>query len=111
MGASKEGKMKITPTKGKIFCEIISDREVSTGGIIMATTIKEAPKRARVISIGEPKPDEKGKLPVINFKQGDIVFFKKNFGVKCTIDGKPCIFLKMEEITGVLEDDRKMPGS
>lgn len=67
----------------------------------MASTMKEIPRKMRVLKIGAPKKDKKGKEIKYNFKVGDCLFFKKNFGFKWKEEGKEYIFLESEHITGV----------
>lgn len=94
----------INPTRGKIFAQILSEETITKSGIILARTIKEIPRRARVLAVGAPELDKKGRIIKPVAKVGNIVHFKKGFGVKYSVEGengkwKHYIFLKNEEIT------------
>jgi len=108
-------KLNYFPTRGHIFCEILSSETISSGGIILAKTLKERPFKGKVISVGAPtintcrKCEDKGvchskvcykknkelKAPC---KQGDIVYFKSVWGR--TIKDK-YIFLNFMDVIGV----------
>jgi len=94
----------IIPTRSKLLGEILSEETISEGGIILARTVKEIPRRAKVLAIGKPEIDKKGKeLPQVA-EVGDIVHFKRNFGTQWQeeIEGgkfRKYIFLKRDEVT------------
>ncbi len=93
--------LKVMP--GRILGEILSNLETSKGGILLASTAKEIPQKARVLKVGAPKRDKKGKLLAPVAEVGNIVYFKKNFGFKWKQEHKEYVFLERDDITGVEE--------
>ena len=93
----------IQPTRGKLLAEIVSEEEISAGGIVMAKYLKETPVKARVLAVGAPAYDYKKnkELPQVA-KVGDTVHFKRYHGKGwITVDGKKYIFLKRMDVTAV----------
>ena len=95
-------KMKVMP--GKIFGEILSNEEITEGGLIITTRIKEIPRKAKVLKVGPGKRDKKGKIIESCVKPGEVAYFKKNFGFKWREEQKEYIFLRNDEITGVSDE-------
>jgi len=91
----------INPARGKIYCEVLSEDTYSKSGLIkLARTVKEIPRRGKVITVGKPEKDKKGKVIAPCAEVGDIVHFKKSFGVHWEKDGAKYVFLRNDEITG-----------
>jgi len=117
----------ITPTAGKIFCEILSDITKTDSGLFLARTLKEKPHRAHVLRVGEPIPrtckncdifscnsnelekkwkwykhkdhcSKRGKLMYPCCEVGDIVHFRQGYGEKWRKDEKEYIFLTNQNI-------------
>ena len=89
----------IQPTRGKFYCEVIKEEEITPSGIIIKAD--EKPIKARVISVGVPQMDKKGKPIRPCAKPGDSVYYKRGFGKEVVMDRKRYIFLKNDEIVGV----------
>ena len=91
----------IIPTRGYTYAEILKEETMSASGkVILARTIKEIPRKARVIAVGKPVIDKKGKEINPPAQVGDLVHFKRtDVGVHYEQEGKKYIFLKNEEIT------------
>ena len=46
----------INPARGKIYCEVLSEEMYSKSGLIkLARTVKEIPRRGKVITVGKPE--------------------------------------------------------
>ena len=91
----------IIPHRGKYLAEIILEDEVSSGGVIIAQSMKMNPKhsKARVISVGSPEIDENGKELSIVAKEEYIVHYKQSRGTRYTeIGGRKLIFLRRDQI-------------
>lgn len=93
--------MNLRPTRGKFLVRIIESEKTSAGGIIIADTIKEVPYRGKVLAVGFPQVDRKGKEIKPYARDGDIIQFKKQFLSFVNIDGMNCVFLKNEDILGI----------
>lgn len=77
---------------------------VSKGGILLPETVQEKPKEGEVISVGEGKLDENGKLIPLAVKTGDRVVFSSYAGseVKVENSDEEYLIVSEDEILGVL---------
>jgi co-chaperonin GroES (HSP10) len=87
------------PTKGKLLAEVISDFKTTPSGIILADTVREVPHCGRVISVGKPGIDRRGKEIKPCAQPGDLVHFKKQYLSFWEDKGKKYVFLKNDDIT------------
>lgn len=93
--------MNLRPTRGKFLVKIIESEKTSAGGIIIADTVKEVPYRGKVLAVGFPQVDRKGKEIKPYARSGDVIQFKKQYLTFAEIDGEKCVFLKNEDIIGI----------
>lgn len=87
----------LIPTRGKIIVENIPDTKITESGLYIAETIKEVPHRGRIISIGLPAVDKKGREKEWHFKEGEIVHYKR----KWTNPGAELFILLRDDIYAV----------
>ncbi len=95
--------MKIKPLNDRVLVLRTEQEKKTTGGIIIPDTAKEKPQEGKVISAGTGKIDEHGKRIPLEVKAGDRVLFSKYSGTEIKIDGVEHLFLREEDILGVLE--------
>lgn len=88
------------PTRGKLLAEVISDQKVLPSGLILADTIKDTPHCGRVISVGKPGIDRRGREVKPCADPGDVVHFKKQYLSFWENKGKKYVFLKNDDIIG-----------
>lgn len=91
--------MNIKPTRGKMLGEILPEPEVSKMGIYMARH-KEIPHRVKILSVGDPEINHKGKEIKPYAQTGQVVFVKKYSGQTFECNGKKVIFLQNHDIVG-----------
>jgi len=77
--------MKIKPLNDRLLVRRTGEEQKTSGGIIIPDTAKEKPQRGRVVAAG------------------DEVFFSKYAGTEIKIEGVEHVFMKEEDILGVLE--------
>jgi chaperonin GroES len=95
--------MKIKPMNDRVLVLRTEQEQKTTGGIIIPDTAKEKPQEGKVISAGPGKIDEHGKRIPLEVKAGDRVLFSKYSGTEIKIDGVEHLFMREEDILGVLE--------
>jgi chaperonin GroES len=95
--------MKIRPLNDRILVLRVEEDQKSPGGIIIPDTAKEKPQEGKVVSAGPGKLDEKGKRVPLEVKKGDRVLFSKYAGTEIKIDGVEHLFMKEDDILGILE--------
>jgi chaperonin GroES len=96
-------KMKIRPLNDRVLVVRVEEEQKTSGGIIIPDTAKEKPQEGKIISAGPGKIDDNGKRTPLNVKKGDKILFSKYAGTEIKIDGVEHIFMKEDDILGVLE--------
>jgi chaperonin GroES len=95
--------MKIRPLNDRILVVRVEEEKKTAGGIIIPDTAKEKPQEGKVVSAGPGKVGEDGKRIPIEVKKGDRVLFSKYAGSEIKVDGVEHIFMREDDILGILE--------
>jgi chaperonin GroES len=95
--------MKIRPMNDRILVVRVEEEKKTAGGIIIPDTAKEKPQEGKVIAAGPGKMGEDGKRIPMEIKKGDRVLFSKYAGAEIKIDGVEHIFMREDDILGILE--------
>jgi chaperonin GroES len=98
-----EVKMKIKPMNDRVLVLRMEEEQKTTGGIIIPDTAKEKPQQGKVVSAGPGKMGDDGKRTALDVKAGDRVLFGKYAGTEIKIDGVEHVFMREDDILGVLE--------
>jgi chaperonin GroES len=96
-------KMKIRPLNDRVLVVRVEEEQRTSGGIIIPDTAKEKPQEGKIISVGPGKMGDDGKRTPLNVKKGDKILFSKYAGTEIKIDGVEHLFMKEDDILGVLE--------
>lgn len=120
----------IKPTKGKLYCKVLSGITKTDSGIFLARTLKETPHFAKVLKVGKPAIrncnncdmtscnsrtsqkrwkwykhkkycSKRGKLMYPCAKEGEIVHFKKTYRNIMREEEGTFVFLENKDIVGV----------
>ncbi len=95
--------MKIRPINDRVLVVRVEEEQKSAGGIIIPDTAKEKPQEGRVIAAGPGKIGDDGKRVPLDVKEGDRILFSKYAGTEIKIGGVEHIFMREDDILGVLE--------
>lgn len=95
--------MKIRPMNDRILVVRVEEEKKTAGGIIIPDTAKEKPQEGKVVAAGPGKMGEDGKRIPMEIKKGDRVLFTKYAGSEIKIDGVEHIFMREDDILGILE--------
>ena len=95
--------MKIRPLNDRVLVTRVEEEQKTAGGIIIPDTAKEKPQEGKIIATGPGKIGDDGKRMPLNVKKGDKILFSKYAGTEINIDGIEQIFMKEDDILGVLE--------
>jgi chaperonin GroES len=93
----------IKPLNDRILVLRVQEEEKTAGGIIIPDTAKEKPQEGKVVSVGPGKIDESGKRLRLDVKEGDRILFSKYAGTEIKIDGVEHLFMREDDILGILE--------
>ena len=81
----------------------VEEEQKTAGGIIIPDTAKEKPMEGKVVAAGPGKMDEKGQRVPLDVKKGDRVLFSKYAGTEIKIDGVDHLFMREDDVLGVIE--------
>lgn len=95
--------MKIRPMNDRILVVRVEEEKKTAGGIIIPDTAKEKPQEGKIVAAGPGKMGEDGKRIPMELKKGDRVLFAKYAGTEIKIDGVENIFMREDDILGILE--------
>ena len=95
--------MKIRPMNDRVLVLRVEEEQKTTGGIIIPDTAKEKPQEGKVVDVGPGKMGDDGKRIQLEVKAGDRILFSKYAGTEIKIDGVDHIFMKEDDILGILE--------
>jgi chaperonin GroES len=87
----------------RILVVRVEEEKKTAGGIIIPDTAKEKPQEGKVVSVGPGKMGDDGKRIPMELKKGDRVLFAKYAGSEIKIDGVEHIFMREDDILGILE--------
>jgi chaperonin GroES len=96
-------RMKIKPLNDRILVARVEEAPKTVGGIIIPDTAKKKPQEGKVVEAGPGKLDDSGKRVPLQVKKGDRILFSKYAGNDVKIDGKEYIFMREDDILGVLD--------
>ncbi len=99
--------MNIRPLYDRIVVKRLEEKEQVQGGIIIPDTAKEKPQEGEVVSVGQGKRLENGKVVPPDVKAGDRILFGKYSGNEIKLDGNEYVIMREDEILGVLESQSK----
>lgn len=94
--------MKIRPLNDRVIVKRVEEDQKTAGGIIIPDTAKEKPQEGEVVAVGPGKRDEDGKRIAMEIKKGDRILFGKYAGSEIKIDGEEHIFMREDDILGIL---------
>jgi chaperonin GroES len=100
---SRRKKMKVRPMNDRVLVVRVEEEKKTPGGIIIPDTAKEKPMEGKVVAAGPGKLDEKGNRIPMELKKGDRVLFSKYGGTEIKIDGVEHLFMRSDDILGVIE--------
>ena len=95
--------MKIRPMNDRILVLRVDEEQKTAGGIIIPDTAKEKPQEGKVVSVGPGKVNDEGKRVPPEIKTGDRILFAKYAGTEIKINGVEHVFMREDDILGVLE--------
>jgi chaperonin GroES len=99
----EETEMKLKPLNDRVIVTRVEKDQKTAGGIIIPDTAKEKPQEGKIVAVGPGKFDDKGKRRIpMEVKEGDRILFSKYAGTEIKIDGVEHIFMKEDDILGVL---------
>jgi chaperonin GroES len=94
--------MRNRPLKDRVIVKRVAEEQKTAGGIIIPDTAKEKPQEGKIVAAGPGKRDEDGKRISLEVKEGDRILFSKYAGTEIKIDGEEHIFMREDDILGII---------
>jgi len=94
--------MNIKPLNDRIIVARVEELQKTSGGIIIPDTAKEKPQEGKIVAAGPGKRDDNGKRIPPEVQEGNRVLFAKYAGTEIEIDGEEHIFMREDDILGIL---------
>ncbi len=95
--------MAFKPLGDRVLVKRLENETTTSGGIIIPETAKEKPQRGKIVSMGEGKRTDDGKLVAPRVKEGQQVLFGKYSGTEVKIDAEEYIIMREDDILGIIE--------
>jgi chaperonin GroES len=95
--------MKIKPLNDRVLVLRTEEEQKTSGGIIIPDTAKEKPQQGTVVAVGPGKMGDDGKRTALEVKKGDKILFSKYAGTEIKVDGVEHVFMKEDDILGILD--------
>jgi chaperonin GroES len=94
--------MKIKPLGDRVLVEMLEEKEVVKGGIVIPDSAKEKPQEAKVVALGTGKTDDDGKKIPFEVKVGDVVLTSKYGGTDVKYEDKEYKILNTSDILAIV---------
>ena len=98
---------KLTPLHDRILVRRVEEAGTTRGGLIIPDSAKDKPQEGTVISVGNGKTNDEGKLFPLAVKEGDSILFGKYSGAEIKLDGDDFLIMKEEEVLGIVTGTAK----
>jgi chaperonin GroES len=95
--------MKLRPLQDRILVKRIEEEAKTAGGIYIPDTAKEKPQMGQIVSVGNGKKTEDGKVIPVDVKAGDRVLFGKYSGTEVKVEGEEYLIMREDDILGVID--------
>ena len=90
--------INVKPLADRVIIEPSAAEETTSGGIIIPDTVKEKPKKGKVVAAGSGKKDEP-----VTVKVGDTVLYGQYSGTEIKIDGSDYLIMRESDIFAIVK--------
>lgn len=94
---------KVRPLHDRVLVERVEEERKTLSGIVIPDNAAEKPDQGIVVSVGQGKLLDDGKIRPLVLKVGDRVLFGKYAGQAIKIEGKEMLVLREEDVVAVIE--------
>ena len=95
---------KVAPLTDHIVLKAVEQEEITTSGLVIPDSAKEAPQHGHVVAVGPGKLSDAGTMITIELKKGDRVLYQKYTGQEVTVDQQDYIVIRFQDVLAKLED-------
>ena len=94
---------KIRPLHDRVIVKREEEERKTPGGIVIPDSAGEKPSKGRILSVGNGKILEDGKVRPLDVKVGDKVLFGKYSGTEVKVDGDDVLVMREEDLLAVID--------
>ena len=95
--------MQVTPLYDRLLVKRFNEEEKTKGGIIVPDSAKEKPAQGEVMSVGNGRVSEEGKVTPLTVKKGDKILFGKYSGTEVKINGEEMLIMSESDVLGIIQ--------
>ena len=94
----------VVPLTDHIVFKAVEQEEVTTSGLVIPDSAKEAPQHGHVVAVGPGKLSDTGQMIDIDLSEGDNVLYQKYTGQEVTVDSQEYIVIRFQDVLAKLVD-------
>ena len=94
----------VVPLTDHIVLKAVEQEEVTTSGLVIPDSAKEAPQHGHVVAVGPGKLSDTGQMIDIDLSEGDYVLYQKYTGQEVTVDSQEYIVIRFQDVLAKLVD-------
>lgn len=94
----------VVPLTDHIVLKAVEQEEVTTSGLVIPDSAKEAPQHGHVVAVGPGKLSDTGQMIDIDLAEGDNVLYQKYTGQEVTVDSQEYIVIRFQDVLAKLVD-------
>lgn len=97
--------IEFIPIRDRLLVKKIEDSMKTKSGLVLSDDTKERPTKGEVLSVGEGKLNEDGKLIPMVISKGDKIVYPKYAGHPIKLDGIEYLILDENEVLGIIKGE------
>ena len=97
--------IEFIPIRDRLLVKKIEDSMKTKSGLTLSDDTKERPTKGEVLSVGEGKLNEDGKLIPMVISKGDKIVYPKYAGHPIKLDGIEYLILDENEVLGIIKGE------
>ena len=94
----------VVPLTDHIVLKAVEQEEVTSSGLVIPDSAKEAPQHGHVVAVGPGKLSDTGQMIYIDLIEGDNVLYQKYTGQEVTVDSQEYIVIRFQDVLAKLVD-------
>lgn len=94
----------VVPLTDHIVLKAVEQEEVTSSGLVIPDSAKEAPQHGHVVAVGPGKLSDTGQMIDIDLSEGDNVLYQKYTGQEVTVDSQEYIVIRFQDVLAKLVD-------
>ncbi len=94
----------VVPLTDHIVLKAVEQEEITSSGLVIPDSAKEAPQHGHVVAVGPGKLSDAGNMITIELDEGDRILYQKYTGQEVTVDQQDYIVIRFQDVLAKLVD-------